>query len=399
MSFRIAIPAALGLALIVAGGCERQSPYDADPSVSGAVGTVPMTVYVRPEPNVLADQEAVSAQFMQAASEEATAAAKPKPPSAAPAERPSVSAVAEPALPENPLARKAYQVVELLRAGKAEDVYKMLDAMKQKDLKPDNISQAWTSFTMPLGAFQEILAPEVGQGNIGNTPVLVPCRFEKGRLDVTVAFNQGGQISQLSMQPAEAPQPAPAPAGPAAPGAPEAVARLNMARIQQAHKVVNMLLSREFQAVHAMFDRNMQQALPSTKLAEGWTLHAGSLGAWQSMTSQLGPAVGQDTPVQVQCQFERGGLDVMVVFDQQGNISGLWLKPAGGTEAAPEGGMPATMPPGGTAPTATSQPARLAPPGPPDADESAASAGKRSTQETLKAIWQRLGAKEAPAAR
>jgi hypothetical protein len=66
--------------------------------------------------------------------------------------------------------------------------------------------------------------------------------------------------------------------------------------------------------------------MSSAKLEEAW----GSLSRMGAYRGQAGTRTATERGfevVYVTCSFENGSVDVKVVFDQQGKVSGLWFVP------------------------------------------------------------------------
>ncbi len=90
---------------------------------------------------------------------------------------------------------------------------------------------------------------------------------------------------------------------------------------------VEMLASGNYAGVFATFDATMKSAMPEDKIAE----------AWQSLQLQVGPfqkivqvsqtkEQGYDVAY-VNCEFEKGKVNVKVVYDAKKEVSGLWFVP------------------------------------------------------------------------
>ncbi len=94
-----------------------------------------------------------------------------------------------------------------------------------------------------------------------------------------------------------------------------------------AQALVGLLANEDFASAARDFDSTMKAVLPPDKLKE----------AWQSLTAQAGPFQRQvstraeKTPpydiVFVTCECERATVDVKVVFNSAGQVTGLWFGP------------------------------------------------------------------------
>jgi hypothetical protein len=90
---------------------------------------------------------------------------------------------------------------------------------------------------------------------------------------------------------------------------------------------IGMLAKGDYAHVYAKFDAAMKDAMPVEQIE----------GAWQSLESQVGEFLnivgvrqvkeqGYDV-VYVTCAFEKGHLDVKVVYNDKMEVSGLWFLP------------------------------------------------------------------------
>ena len=94
-----------------------------------------------------------------------------------------------------------------------------------------------------------------------------------------------------------------------------------------AQEFVEQLSDRDFPAAAGSFDNTMAQAMPPDKLEEAWGSLAANMGAFKR---QVGVRTAREQGFDVAyvtCEFERGRMDVKLVFDRSRNISGLWFVP------------------------------------------------------------------------
>lgn len=95
--------------------------------------------------------------------------------------------------------------------------------------------------------------------------------------------------------------------------------------------LVDALRAGQYARVARELDAKLGAALDAEKLGQAWTDATSALGAFRSRADVR---AGSNPRIRiVTCEFERGGLDVKLVFDADRRISGLWLSPAW---AAPE---------------------------------------------------------------
>jgi len=121
--------------------------------------------------------------------------------------------------------------------------------------------------------------------------------------------------------------------------------------VDLAKEFVTLLVNEQFPDAVEQFDKRMKKSLPADKLAS----------TWRSTTAPAGPFIQQlgirqekflaSDILIITCEFEKGPLDVKVVYDSQRRISGLWLLPV------PEYVLKSYRPRPAATPPAISQPA------------------------------------------
>jgi len=100
--------------------------------------------------------------------------------------------------------------------------------------------------------------------------------------------------------------------------------------------LVMQLSAGHFSDAESHFDERMQSALPQGKLAAVWASLLGKAGAFHRIVhTEVGNQQGLRMAT-VQCEFEHASLDVEIVVNAQGQVSGLFFAPA----AAPQVGQP-----------------------------------------------------------
>jgi hypothetical protein len=96
-----------------------------------------------------------------------------------------------------------------------------------------------------------------------------------------------------------------------------------------AERFVDLLAAGDFATAVQGFDKTMAGALTADKLKASWDTVVTQAGPFQKrLSSQATKAQGYDIVV-VACQFAKAPLDIKVVFDAQGKVSGLWMAPSG----------------------------------------------------------------------
>ena len=94
----------------------------------------------------------------------------------------------------------------------------------------------------------------------------------------------------------------------------------------KAEQLVTLMSQGEFVDAVFLFDDNMKQALPVTKLAETWKQLETVGGQFKALgQSRIETIQGFET-IFVPAIWEKNKLDFKVVFDKQGNVAGLWTE-------------------------------------------------------------------------
>lgn len=96
----------------------------------------------------------------------------------------------------------------------------------------------------------------------------------------------------------------------------------------RAEAVVHLMTTGHFDAVEAQFADAMKTALPPGRLATTWSSLTSQVGDFLKETGAHQESVGAYQVGIVTCAFQRGALDVRVVFDADDKIAGLNIRPA-----------------------------------------------------------------------
>jgi hypothetical protein len=188
---------------------------------------------------------------------------------------------------------------------KAVDTY--FDSIMRGALPADKLQQTWAAHEQATGGFLNI--DGVRHDTKGGFDVeFVACKFARCIGDVEVVFNGVHQISGLWFVP-HTEKPAVSNAG-------------------AARTFVNMLAKNDFKrAVDTYFDSVMRGALPADKLEQTWTALGQQVGGFVKIDGvRTNTAVGYDVEY-VACSFANAVIDVKVVFNDDHQITGLWLVP------------------------------------------------------------------------
>ncbi|HHY12495.1 MAG TPA: alpha/beta fold hydrolase [Firmicutes bacterium] len=92
-----------------------------------------------------------------------------------------------------------------------------------------------------------------------------------------------------------------------------------------AKEMIAAMAQGRYEDARKEFDKKMAVAAPASRLEDIWTATISQAGNWEKtartrFTEEAGYRV-----VYVASLFEKGSLDIKVVFDNQGKISGMWL--------------------------------------------------------------------------
>jgi hypothetical protein len=75
------------------------------------------------------------------------------------------------------------------------------------------------------------------------------------------------------------------------------------------------------------FSGQMSQRLDAKRLADGWARMAGLVGSYEGMGEAFAHRVADHTVVEIPLRFEAGEATGRVIFDEDGKVAGLWLRP------------------------------------------------------------------------
>jgi hypothetical protein len=98
--------------------------------------------------------------------------------------------------------------------------------------------------------------------------------------------------------------------------------------IAQAKEFVDLMVQGEFSKAVENFDSVMSKAMPEEKLKEVWQTVIKQAGPFKKQTGTRTETLPKFDIIYVTCQFEKGNLDIKVVFNREKQITGLWFAPA-----------------------------------------------------------------------
>jgi dienelactone hydrolase len=92
---------------------------------------------------------------------------------------------------------------------------------------------------------------------------------------------------------------------------------------QEAQDFIHQVVKGDFAGACLLFDSQMLQAFPQTRLKETWRQLIGQVGPFQEILACQAEEKREFRIVTVSCQFEKGLMDVHVTFNQSRHIAGL----------------------------------------------------------------------------
>jgi Protein of unknown function (DUF3887) len=75
------------------------------------------------------------------------------------------------------------------------------------------------------------------------------------------------------------------------------------------------------------FNAKMSEVLDARRLADAWARMASLVGSYEGMGEPFAHRVADHTAVEIPLRFEAGEATGRVVFDEEGKVAGLWLRP------------------------------------------------------------------------
>jgi Protein of unknown function (DUF3887) len=84
----------------------------------------------------------------------------------------------------------------------------------------------------------------------------------------------------------------------------------------------------EWEAAREDFGPKMLEAVSASRLADVWAQVIASIGRYESMGEPFTRALGERTIVELPLRFEAGEATGRVIFDSDGSVAGLFIRPA-----------------------------------------------------------------------
>jgi hypothetical protein len=95
----------------------------------------------------------------------------------------------------------------------------------------------------------------------------------------------------------------------------------------QAVTILACLAEGRWEDARRDFNAKMSEGLDASRLADGWAQLASLVGAYEGMGEPVAHRVADNTVVEIPLRFEAGEATGRVVFDEDGKVTGLWLRP------------------------------------------------------------------------
>jgi uncharacterized protein DUF3887 len=97
---------------------------------------------------------------------------------------------------------------------------------------------------------------------------------------------------------------------------------------ERAVALIDDLMATRWEEVRRDFDAIMLEQVTLDRIAEAWTDVAGTVGRVERMGSPIARRIGDHTLVVVPLHCEAGDVYARITFNQDGTVSGLYLRPA-----------------------------------------------------------------------
>lgn len=96
----------------------------------------------------------------------------------------------------------------------------------------------------------------------------------------------------------------------------------------RAAAIITCLTEGRWEDARRDFNARMREGADAGRLAGGWARTVGMIGRYEGMGEPFAHRAGEHTMVEVPLHFEAGEATGRVIFDDDGKIAGLWLRPA-----------------------------------------------------------------------
>lgn len=94
--------------------------------------------------------------------------------------------------------------------------------------------------------------------------------------------------------------------------------------------IVAALAEGSWERAREDFTARMNEAVDAGRLAEGWARTVSLIGGYEGMGEPFARRAADEIVVEIPLHFEAGEATARVIFDAEGKVAGLWLRPADG---------------------------------------------------------------------
>jgi hypothetical protein len=95
-----------------------------------------------------------------------------------------------------------------------------------------------------------------------------------------------------------------------------------------AKAVVNKLVAEDFEGVRTDFNEQMKQGLSAEQMKTVWTGAIQHHGKYKSQSEAIQSQQEGYDVYTIRCEMMKSPMEVVVAYDQDGKIGGLWVRPA-----------------------------------------------------------------------
>jgi hypothetical protein len=100
--------------------------------------------------------------------------------------------------------------------------------------------------------------------------------------------------------------------------------------VDRAVEIVSSLTEGRWEEARRDFNARMREGADAERLARGWAHTVSMIGRYEGMGEPFAHRAGDHTVVEVPLHFEAGEAVGRVIFTGDGEVTGLWLRPAQG---------------------------------------------------------------------
>jgi len=97
--------------------------------------------------------------------------------------------------------------------------------------------------------------------------------------------------------------------------------------VDRAVAIIASLAEGRWEEARRDFNIKMSQALDAARLASAWARMASLVGGYEGMGEPFTHRVAEQTVVEIPLRFEVGEATGRIIFDEDGKVAGLWLRP------------------------------------------------------------------------